>query len=221
MIHLFDSIDSELLLWFNSFHTPFWDEFIYTFSSKWIWVPMYAALLVVLTRAYGWRRVWPVLLFVALAITLADQITASLIRPAVGRLRPSNPDNPLSELVTVVNGYRGGMYGFPSCHAANSFALVCFILGVVRSRAMAATLLLWATANSLSRACLGVHYPGDLTAGAVVGVCCGLLCAFCCRWMMRRTGGTDERISLPDRTTTAAVPAVAAVTVAAIALMSI
>lgn len=90
-------------------------------------------------------------------------------------MRPSNPDNPLSAAVTVVNGYRGGRYGFPSCHAANTWALTALLIPVLRNRLSTASLILWAVLNCWSRMYLGVHYPGDILAGTAVGIAAGLL----------------------------------------------
>jgi undecaprenyl-diphosphatase len=122
------------------------------------------------------RKAVATVLCIVLAIVLADQFCGHLLRPAVGRLRPANPDNPLSELAVIVNGYRGGTYGFPSCHAANSFALAVFTALLVRSRRVAAFIIIWAVVNSYSRLYLGVHYPGDLFVGAVFGSIFGALC---------------------------------------------
>lgn len=101
---------------------------------------------------------------------------ASLIRPEVARLRPSNLENPLSEMVHIVNGYRGGSYGFPSCHAANTFGLAFFVVYLFRSRLLSTFILVWALVTCYSRAYLGVHYPGDLLAGAVLGFVGASLC---------------------------------------------
>lgn len=126
MIDWLNTIDTQVFLALNGLHAPYFDVFMKLFTGKWIWVPMYAAVLFAVVRNYRWRQTLAVLVCVALAITIADQVCATLIRPEVCRLRPSNPANPLSEMVHIVGGYRGGSYGFPSCHAANSFALASF-----------------------------------------------------------------------------------------------
>lgn len=119
MIDWLNTIDTQVFLALNGLHAPYFDAFMKLFTGKWIWVPMYAAVLFAVVRNYRWRQTLAVLVCVALAITIADQVCATLIRPEVCRLRPSNPENPLSEMVHIVGGYRGGSYGFPSCHAAN------------------------------------------------------------------------------------------------------
>lgn len=192
---LIEFIDSQLLLLANSCHTEWADQFMMMFSGRFIWIPMYLALAFIVLRHFPVKKALIVLVGVGVAITLADQTCATLIRPVVGRLRPSNLENPLSAFVTVVNGYRGGSYGFPSCHAANSFALIAFMMLVVPKRRLAAFLLVWAIVNSYSRLYLGVHYPGDLLVGAVVGTLAGVVTALAVR---RLVGMPLPRLSSAD-----------------------
>ncbi|MDE6120385.1 MAG: phosphatase PAP2 family protein, partial [Muribaculaceae bacterium] len=120
MLNLLSELDSQLLLAVNSFHTGAFDQFMWIISSKMIWVPLYAVILVLLIHRYGWRAGCLVTAGAILAVAMADQSCATFIRPFVGRLRPANPDNPIAPLVHILNDYRGGRYGFPSCHAANT-----------------------------------------------------------------------------------------------------
>lgn len=179
IIEILNGIDSDVFLFFNGFHAPFWDAFMYLFSGRFIWAPMYAAVLFMLYRSYNWKTASVYFIAIILTIVIADQGCASWIRPHAERLRPSNLENPLSLLTHVVNGYRGGSYGFPSCHAANSLALAVFTSLMVGRRRFTLFILGWAFMNCYTRVYLGVHYPGDLLVGALIGSAAGAI-MYCC-----------------------------------------
>lgn len=129
---------------------------------------------------------------------------------------PSNPENPLSEMVHIVGGYRGGSYGFPSCHAANSFALASFLTLLFANRKLSLFIFAWAVLNSYSRVYLGVHYPGDLLVGAIIGTAVGLAMAFAAGYVADRV----DRPHLKPSVNTGVVTSVGAFTVAVIAVVS-
>lgn len=203
MLDILTDIDTQVFLFFHNLRAPFLDQFMWMFSKKLVWIPMYAAILFYLSQNFGWRRAMIWVIAIALTITLADQICASFIRPFCTRLRPTNPDNPLSEMVTLVNGYRSGRYGFPSCHAANTFALATIVSLIARQQRLAVFMYLWAVVTCYSRVYLGVHYPGDLLVGAIVGSACALLvyyaAAICPAGKLKAPQNTTlSRIKSPD-----------------------
>lgn len=165
--------DADLLLVINSFRAPWADTFMQLVSARAVWIPFYLFLTYLLVRKFGWRKTLLSLVVLAVCITIVDQICGSVFRGLVGRMRPSNPDNPLSQWVHIVDNYRGGRFGFPSCHAANATVVAAFVIGMVRRSVIAVVLIVWVLLMCWSRMYLGVHYPGDILAGILFGLSFG------------------------------------------------
>lgn len=169
LIHYLEQIDTAILLFINGMHCALFDYFMVLVSNRFTWIPFYAAFIFVMIKNFHWKVTVTTILAVALLVLLCDQTASGLIKPLVGRLRPSNLDNSISSMVHVVDGYRGGRYGFPSSHSANSWGVAIFAMYLVRNRKLSIFLALWATLVTYSRAYLGVHYPGDLLVGVLIG----------------------------------------------------
>lgn len=196
MLESLQQADQQLILFLNSMHAPFWDHFMWIVTAKLTWVPMYAAILYVLCKNLKPGVCIVTVIAIALTITYADQVCATLIRPLVERWRPSRLENGIEilkqnlHLLTKNDGeiYRGGRYGFPSCHAANSFALAFLIMLLFKNRVLTFTIMVWAILNSYSRIYIGVHYPGDILAGMIVGLSGALIIYYLYRFILNRPG---------------------------------
>ena len=132
--------DTELFLYLNSFHSDFWDTIMLMVTRKETWFPFFAVILFYVLKNYKGRR-WMVLFFIALTILLSDQISV-LLKETIQRLRPVyNP-----EIESLVHNVlrKGGLHGFVSSHAANSFALLAFTARLFKNRNYNGLLLFWA-----------------------------------------------------------------------------
>jgi len=171
MLDGLNHIDQQAFLWLNGQHSPFWDTIMFHVSSKPEWIPFYVIILGFIIWKYRWKSLWLILAGVIL-ITLSDQV-ANLLKAAVRRPRPCK-DPEIGHLVHLVNDYCSGLYGFVSGHAANSFAFATFVSLLFRRTWVTAGMVFWAALLSYSRIYLGVHYPGDVIGGAILGAALSL-----------------------------------------------
>ena len=154
----------QLLVWerdaffmLNGSDSAFLDRFMWIYSGKAVWLPLAFFILVVLCYKKNWKEWLLILLAIVLTITLCDQFASHVCKPIFTRFRPTHhPD--FMDQVKVVFGYRGGMYGFISSHAANAFGFAT-----------------WAILTSYTRIYLGVHFITDIIPGALSGLLFGYL----------------------------------------------
>lgn len=196
MIDFLIDLDTKILLFFNGIQSAYFDNFMTMYTGRFIWCAMYATILYALFHLFSWKVALGYTIAIALVILLSDQLVASVIRPYFERLRPSNPNNPISEFIYIVNDYRGGKYGFPSCHAANSFALAMITSLIFSSRKYTIFIFIWAFINSYTRLYLGVHYPGDLLVGAIIGITIGWIIYRIAHYIIILISTPTERLSL-------------------------
>ena len=165
--------DKQLLLMVNGSDSTFLDWVVMTLTNAKTWIPLYLSLFYVVMKAN--RNVREVLLILAaagLCVLLAGTIDDEIVKPLVARWRPTH-DPQIGSLVDVVDGYRGGNYGFFSAHASNTFSLALFFSLLMRQRLLTIGLVLWSLTNCWTRLYLGVHYPGDITVGLIWGAIVG------------------------------------------------
>jgi undecaprenyl-diphosphatase len=185
MIDQLIEYDKELLQFLNSFHASWLDPVMLFLTKTLAWLPLYIFVFYLVFREFK-KDSWMIILGIVLTVLLADQITASIMKPYFARLRPSQ-DPTLEGLIHLVDGYKGGQFGFASSHAANTFgAATFFFLVFGKTRPWIGLLFLWAAFMTYTRIYLGVHFPGDIIVGGTIGVICGWTGFQFSEWLRRR-----------------------------------
>lgn len=160
------NFDQTLLLQINGWNSSFFDQFFWLVSGKLTWILFYVSLLVCIRKTN--HQMISGVIIITLGILLADQIASSVLKPLVARPRPTH-ETEIEGMIHIVNNYRGGMYGFVSSHAANCAVVSILFSLISRNRYVYLLMTFWTGLVCYSRMYLGVHYPGDIVGGLIVG----------------------------------------------------
>ena len=207
------NIDQLLTLEINSWHSFITDPIWAFFSDKFVWAPMYAAIIALLILKLGWKRGLMVLAGALLTFAFCDQFS-NLIKHAVGRIRPLHDEFMIAQGLHVLE--KGGGYSFFSTHSANSFGLafstfvgmkLCLcgpgpqggmkpgstVTDTDSPSAMPQWLkaygwwmFFWAFMVAVSRIFVGKHYLGDVIVGILVGSLAGWIFARLAGWLCKK-----------------------------------
>jgi len=152
----------------SGWKNPFFDALLPVLRNKYTWFPLYLFLFSFLLINFK-KQGLLVVLALALTIGIADSVSSHLIKKSVKRLRPCKVIERPADLHLLVPC--GSGFSFPSSHATNHFAIAVFLsltLGKI-GRWVRLPLLFWAASIALAQVYVGVHFPFDVTAGALLG----------------------------------------------------
>ncbi len=174
MIETLKLWDTNLFLFLNSHHNDFFDVLMFWMSKGWFWIPVYLLLFILVIKQFK-MQTFAVLIAYAILVTLTDQVSVQLFKDLFHRFRPSHEPS-LEGLVHIVNGYKGGDYGFISSHACNFFGIITFTILLFKGKYKYLSLISITLGVIIcyTRIYLGVHYPGDILCGAIVGIGFGI-----------------------------------------------
>ncbi|HSY18254.1 MAG TPA: glycosyltransferase family 39 protein, partial [Candidatus Acidoferrales bacterium] len=162
-MHWLLSIDHALFHFINStLSNPLFDWLMPILSGRGVpWLPA-VIIGVPLALYFGSNRLRLCAAFMLLVVALGDPLIIGTIKSAVGRARPC-----VAMADDIIRLPCGGYHSFPSAHAANTFAVA--MIAFLFYRRSGWFLFPLAAAVSFSRVYCGVHFPIDVTVGAVLG----------------------------------------------------
>jgi undecaprenyl-diphosphatase len=182
MIEYLNDLDTQAFYLINSARNDFFDWFFAVISSHLFFALVVASIFICFAYKNFKKTWWIVLILIGLCFLLGDRVSVMGFKDVFERLRPSHA---LQDVFLVkfkdfhlVYTSKGGMYGFVSSHATNAFCIAT-LFGLISGKRLSwILLLLWAFLTAYSRIYCGVHYPGDVICGGLLGVVLGWLIYF-------------------------------------------
>jgi len=166
--------EEKLFFLINGSHSDFWDNVMWLYSGLKVWLPL--AILIIINIIYQKNcKQWLIILLALIFLfTLCDLVSSHIIKPLVARPRPTHFPG-IMEHVRILYNYSGGIYGFISGHATNSFGFAMFTALLFRNRLYSIIIFAWAVIMVYSRVYLGVHFISDIVGGMIVGLLIGFI----------------------------------------------
>src|SRR4030095_228931 len=167
---LFQKINGQ---WTNSF----FDAIFVYFRQSAFWMPLYLFLFVFVAVNYKRNWWWWIILFLC-TVALTDMLGTRVFKHSFQRLRPCDDPSFASSVRLLLKNCAGG-YSFISNHAANHFGLATFFYLTLNRYIPRWSWIayIWAISIGYAQIYVGIHYPLDVVAGALVGILFGLLIA--------------------------------------------
>lgn len=181
MQNLMESIikwDQALFFRINGQWTnAFLDKLLLWFRTSDNWIPFYVFFLIYLIKKLK-LKTWKWLLIALVNVGLTDQVSSNFFKPFVHRLRPCQ-DPLILDKVKLVVDHCLTSFSFTSSHAANHFGIATFIFFSLKPlfNNYRYLFLVWAGIIAYAQVYVGVHYPLDVLAGAIIGIIFGWIAA--------------------------------------------
>lgn len=166
--------DRSLFLKINTEWTSTASDFILPIlRDQSTWYPFYALLLIYVIWKFKWKAL-PFIIIGGLSVALTDQVSSNFLKDYFGRIRPCN-DPLLAGIMKLRVERCPSSASFTSSHAVNHFGLASFLFFTLRPylKKWAYLFFVWAATICYAQVYVGVHYPGDVIVGTLVGLLLG------------------------------------------------
>ena len=163
MIGKIVELDKKAMVFFNkTIANPIFD-FIMPIITDQNFLVFSGLILIGYLASFGGKRGRITIVVLLIAASFSDAICFQVIKPWVGRIRPSHE---FYDYINVLVS-KGGKYSFPSNHAANSFVFATVLSYFYDKNRI--SLYILASTIAFSRVYVGVHYPLDIIFGSIIG----------------------------------------------------
>lgn len=160
----------------NGLSNGFFDFLMPILRNKYTWIPLYILIIFFSIKLYKTKGLY-LIAFLGIAVGIADYGSASILKPSFKRVRPCNNEMLKDKVISRVAC--GSGLSFPSTHAADHFSIAIFLITIFYSRwkYIFPIGVLWAGSICLAQIYVGVHFPVDVTVGALFGSLIGYIIA--------------------------------------------
>lgn len=177
MLENIKHFDAELFLSVHrGMSNSFFDWLMPLVRNKFFWAPLYLFIIVFSITQYK-KAGYYIIAGLLFTFAMGDTISSRIIKPFAGRLRPCNEPSLTNDIIHRVGCGTGA--SFPSSHATNHFAIAVFLICVFYKhwKPILPVAIFWAALICFAQVYVGVHYPIDVTVGALLGAVIGYLCS--------------------------------------------
>jgi undecaprenyl-diphosphatase len=175
-------LDTQLFIYLNSLGSETYDGFWLIVTKQYNWIPLYLLLFYLIYKKLGIKQTLYLMIFVAVLITVTDQI-ANLFKYTFQRARPCSN---LKICTTIRIVQSRSSFSFFSGHAASSMAVSVFLYLIFRKQfTYFGLLFIWPLIFAYSRIYLGLHYPLDILSGYLCGLITGYLMYRLYQWAIK------------------------------------
>ena len=176
MLENIKHFDAELFLSVHrGMSNQFFDWLMPLVRNRFFWAPVYLFIIVFSIVQYK-KTGYYIIAGMLFTFAMGDLISSRVIKPLAGRLRPCNEPSLANDIIHRVGCGTG--QSFPSSHATNHFAIAVFLICLFYKcwKPILPMAIIWAAIICFAQVYVGVHYPLDVTVGAMLGALIGYLC---------------------------------------------